>query len=128
MAVSNSIQIKTKLPPDGSLTKLLHIGAILAASTFSAYGAHVAPAGENSAMKIDTMAVFQPAKAAAQGRNGMVSSGHHLASKIGAAILQDGGNAIDAAVAVGYAMAVTVPGAGNIGGGGFMTVRMANGT
>ena len=58
----------------------------------------------------------------------MVSSGHHLASKIGAAILQDGGNAIDAAVAVGYAMAVTVPGAGNIGGGGFMTVRMANGT
>ena len=51
----------------------------------------------------------------------------HLASKVGAQILQDGGNAIDAAVAVGYALAVTYPCCGNLGGGGFMTLRFADG-
>ncbi len=82
----------------------------------------------STALLIDAMGDYEPAKSAASGRNGMVASGHHLASKIGAAILGEGGNAVDAAVAIGYAMAVTVPGAGNIGGGGFMTLRMANGT
>ncbi len=94
----------------------------------SIHAAELKPAIGNSALQVDNMAIYKPAETAAAGRNGMVSSGHHLASKIGAAILSDGGNAIDAAVAVGYAMAVTVPGAGNIGGGGFMTIRMANGT
>lgn len=60
-------------------------------------------------------------------RLGMVVSAQHLASDVGAAILRAGGNAADAAVAVGYALAVTYPQAGNLGGGGFMTLRLANG-
>lgn len=58
---------------------------------------------------------------------GMVVSEEKIASQIGANILQSGGNAIDAAVAVGYALAVIDPCCGNIGGGGFMTIRLANG-
>ncbi|MDE2412355.1 MAG: gamma-glutamyltransferase [Sphingomonadales bacterium] len=59
--------------------------------------------------------------------NGMVVSAHHLATDAGVAVLKRGGNAVDAAVSVAYALAVTYPEAGNIGGGGFMTVRMADG-
>lgn len=63
----------------------------------------------------------------AQGRNGMVASAHHIATDVGVSVLRAGGNAVDAAVAVGYALAVTLPQAGNLGGGGFMVVRMADG-
>ena len=59
--------------------------------------------------------------------NGMVVSSQHYASQVGADILKAGGNAIDAAVAVGYALAVTHPCCGNIGGGGFATIHLANG-
>jgi len=58
---------------------------------------------------------------------GMVVSSQHLASDVGAAILRQGGNAVDAAVAVGYALAVTHPCCGNLGGGGFMTIHLADG-
>jgi gamma-glutamyltranspeptidase/glutathione hydrolase len=58
---------------------------------------------------------------------GMVVSSQHLASEVGAAILRQGGNAIDAAVAVGYALAVTHPCCGNLGGGGFMLIHFADG-
>ena len=58
---------------------------------------------------------------------GMVVTSQHLASDVGAAILRQGGNAIDAAVAVGYALAVTHPCCGNLGGGGFMIIHFANG-
>jgi len=64
---------------------------------------------------------------AAESQNGMVVTAQHLASDVGAAVLRQGGNAIDAAVAVGYALAVTHPCCGNLGGGGFMIIHLANG-
>src|ERR1700723_2965749 len=60
-------------------------------------------------------------------RNGMVVAQEAIAARVGADILQRGGNAIDAAVATGFAMAVTYPRAGNIGGGGFMIIHRASG-
>lgn len=62
-----------------------------------------------------------------QGAQAMVATSQHLASKVGAEIMRRGGNAIDAAVAVGYALAVTHPCCGNIGGGGFATLHLADG-
>jgi gamma-glutamyltranspeptidase/glutathione hydrolase len=59
--------------------------------------------------------------------NGMVVTAQHLATKVGVEVLKKGGNAVDAAVAVGYALAVVYPAAGNLGGGGFMTLQLADG-
>jgi gamma-glutamyltranspeptidase/glutathione hydrolase len=64
-------------------------------------------------------------KPALEAAHGMVVSAQHLASDVGVEILKQGGNAIDAAVAVGYAEAVTNPCCGNIGGGGFMVIHLA---
>ena len=64
----------------------------------------------------------------AEGAHGAVSVAEPHAAQVGLEVLQDGGNAIDAAVAIGFALAVTHPTAGNLGGGGFMVVRLADGT
>ncbi|HUC50181.1 MAG TPA: gamma-glutamyltransferase [Xanthobacteraceae bacterium] len=61
-------------------------------------------------------------------QNGMVVAQEARAARVGNDILQKGGNAVDAAVAVGFALAVTYPRAGNLGGGGFMVIHLANGT
>ncbi|MFS7243191.1 gamma-glutamyltransferase [Serratia proteamaculans] len=72
--------------------------------------------------------LYAASNPAVEAKNGMVVTSQHLASQVGVDILKLGGNAIDAAVAVGYAQAVVNPCCGNIGGGGFMTVHLADGT
>jgi gamma-glutamyltranspeptidase/glutathione hydrolase len=64
---------------------------------------------------------FQPVTA----QNGMVASQEAVATRIGVGILEKGGNAVDAAIATGFALAVTLPRAGNLGGGGFMMIHLA---
>jgi len=72
---------------------------------------------------VPAQATRQPVRA----RHGMVVAMESIAADAGVTVLQKGGNAVDAAVAVGFALAVTHPFAGNIGGGGYMLIRMADG-
>lgn len=69
----------------------------------------------------------QSGRTPAQARHGMVVSNHYLASEAGRNVLKAGGNAIDASIATAFALAVTLPSAGNIGGGGFIVYHTADG-
>ncbi|MEJ7622952.1 MAG: gamma-glutamyltransferase [Pyrinomonadaceae bacterium] len=77
-------------------------------------------------LSIATSTVFL-APAPVRARSAMVASQHELATRIGVDVMKRGGNAVDAAIAVGLALAVVYPEAGNIGGGGFMLIRKKNG-
>jgi len=90
----------------------------------SVYFFHFACTGDYSSAGNESIDVIGTEEnAAVSGENGMVVSVDEYASRVGIDILKKGGNAVDAAVAVGFALAVTFPSAGNIGGGGFMIVR-----
>ena len=80
-----------------------------------------------TALVLTVSGVQAASQAPVGGENGMVVTAQHLATHVGVDVLKAGGNAVDAAVAVGYALAVVYPAAGNLGGGGFMTVQLADG-
>jgi gamma-glutamyltranspeptidase / glutathione hydrolase len=86
-----------------------------------------APAGNSQVAEFNGADVSQKFPPPVEAEHGMAVSSQRDASKAGADILATGGNAIDAAVAIGYALAVTHPCCGNIGGGGFATIHLANG-
>ena len=82
-----------------------------------------------TASVLGTMSIQSQAASVAPvaAENGMVVSAQHIATQVGVDVLKHGGNAVDAAVAVGYALAVVFPAAGNLAGGGFMTLQLADG-
>ena len=101
------------------LTRLGRIsGVFVAALTLCFVG------GEAAAQR-QTLLEYPSIHSPKVGLQGMVVSQNEIASEVGAQILAEGGNAIDAAVAVGFALAVTLPRAGNIGGDGFLTAYVA---
>ena len=79
------------------------------------------------ALVMPAVAPVQATRQPVRARHGMVVAMESIAADVGVSVLQKGGNAVDAAVAVGFALAVTHPFAGNIGGGGYMLIRLADG-
>ncbi|ECE1086423.1 gamma-glutamyltransferase [Salmonella enterica subsp. diarizonae] len=103
-----------------TFTRWVAIAALLAGGTFSAVANPPVAPPVSYGVEED---VFHPVRAT----QGMVASVDVMATQVGVDILKQGGNAVDAAVAVGYALAVTHPQAGNLGGGGFMLLRTKDG-
>ncbi len=103
---------------------LLHAAIVLVALSGTPAELHAQRANDPAAAAlIGSDSRFQPVI----GEHGMVAAQEKIAAQVGADILKEGGNAVDAAVATGFALAVTHPQAGNIGGGGFMLIALAGG-
>ncbi|MBB5718683.1 gamma-glutamyltranspeptidase/glutathione hydrolase [Stakelama sediminis] len=108
------------------------LAAILLSTTAGAVTAHATPRAQISKSALDQTSADAdvPDYKAARpviAKHAMVVTAQHLATDVGVKILREGGNAVDAAVAVGYALAVVHPCCGNIGGGGFMVIHLADG-
>src|ERR1700724_2595015 len=106
---ASKLRLKTRPERFGMRSRLTGVCSLLACLWLTAVSAHA-----------DSL---RPVAA----ERGMVVSAQHLATEVGVNVLKHGGNAVDAAVAVGYALAVVYPAAGNLGGGGFMTIQLADG-
>ncbi|MDE2054820.1 MAG: gamma-glutamyltransferase [Xanthomonadaceae bacterium] len=105
--------------------------ATVAASPVSFAAAQDTHSAQDGPLQAKVQGTTQPARPdepLVSAKHGMVVSAQHLATQVGVDILKRGGNAVDAAVAVGYALAVVHPCCGNIGGGGFMTLHLADGS
>ena len=117
--------LHTSNPRKLTLVSALAVSMAIASATSWALEANTkltAPTSTVATHNYDyEMNVFHPVQAT----NGMVATEQNLASQIGLEILKNGGNAVDAAVAIGFSLAVSLPNAGNIGGGGFMLVHDA---
>ncbi len=122
---------------DASPSPITPTGPLTSAAPSASESASLAPSAGASAAIAESAVAIAPipppvppvrltpgGKSAVRGEAGLVTSVEPNATRAGVAVLEKGGNAVDAAVAVAYALAVTHPSAGNIGGGGFMLVRM----
>jgi gamma-glutamyltranspeptidase/glutathione hydrolase len=108
------------------LMRDLHRRHIISVVAVALAGALVLPAGTRGQTRLRPIEIGHAEAVTAP--NGMVVTQEALATQVGVDILKRGGNAVDAAVAVGFALAVTYPRAGNIGGGGFMLIHRADGS